>query len=338
MKYPTLLLFTLLALAVSPLAAQSVVKADAVALIHALPAPPANLAAAFQRSYPNGATHPNTRAYYQTTLDKLEQLQLEAQQLLMQFYQKHPMGVPDMPKPSANRVSAKDQSAMEAATSELAQKMLTDKAFAQKFAQMSESEQQAYLAKMLADKGLKPVNGTPNTNDAPIPGTDMDWVTPCQIYTGSALDLSRWEKQTALQQKYAEQHDAVNTWVEAEIKKLPLISFGEYGHDHDPEKVKALQKQGLDKHCNVAEAMLKEALVLFAEGRQDLAQRCAPLNDALKTVQYGTSYPFGLHYTLVLQTQVMMLGEIHKGLENEIAVQESIANWEYERRKVEGSR
>lgn len=338
MKYPSLLLYTLLTLAASPLVAQSVVKADAAALIHELPAPPANLAAAFQRAYPNGATRPNASAYYQTTVDQLERLQLEAQQLLMQFYQKHPMGVPDMPKPSANRVSAKDQSAMEAATSELAQKMLTDKAFAQKFAQMSEAEQQVYLAKMLADKGLKPANGTPNTNDAPIPGTDMDWMTPCQTYSSSALDLSRWEKQTALQQKYAEQHDAVNAWVEAEIKKLPMISFGEYGHDHDPVKVKALQKQGLDKHCTVAEAMLKEALVLFAESRQDLAQRCAPLNDALKTVRYGETYQFGLHYTLVLQTQAMMLGEIHKLLENEIAVQESIANWEFERRKVEGSR
>ena len=338
MRYLLLLLTTALALAIIPAAAQPVVKADAVALLHELPAPPATLADAFQRAYPGGATRPDAKSYYQTSLAKLERVQLEAQSLLMQFYQKYPTGIPDMPKQPANRVSAKDKSAMEAATSELAQKMLTDKAFAQKFAQMSESEQHAYIAGLMADKGIKPVNGTPNTNDAPMPGTDMDWMTPCQAVTGPALDLSRWEKQTALQQKYAAQHDDANAWTEAEIKKLPMISFGEYGHDHDPEKVKAIRKQGLDKHCAVADAMMKEAAALFAALRQEAAERYTPLNDALKTVRYGETYSFGLNYTFVLQAQGMMLGDLQNVLTNEINVLEEVARWEFERRNFEGNR
>ncbi len=331
MKYLILLLATtVLALITKPAIGQPVVKVDAVALLGELPAPPTTLADAYQRVYPPGATTPDAKPYYQNTLDKLHGVQSEAQHLLLQFYQQNPTGVPKMPQRPANRVSAQDQAAMNAATSELAQKMMSDPAFAQKFAQMSEAEQHTYMAKMLADKGIKPVSGTPNTNDAPMPGTDMDWVALCNAYTETAFAMNRWEKQAALQQKYAEQHDAVNTWIEGEIKKLPMISMGEYGHDHDPDQVKIVKKQGLEKHRAVADAMLKEAAALFAGFRQQARERSTPLNDALQKVHYGETYSFGLQYTVVLQVQAMLLGDLEAMLTNEINLIEDVARWEYD--------
>lgn len=331
MKYLIILLATaLLALAAAPAVGQPVAKADAVALLNALPAPPTTLADAYQRAYPNDATRPDAKPYYQTALDQLHRVQLEAQNLLLQFYQQHPTGMPTMPQQPKNRVSEQDKAAMNAATSEFAQKMMADPAFAQQFARMSESEQQTYIAKLLADKGLKPVNGVPNTNDAPMPGTDMDWLAPCNAYTESAFAMNRWEKQAALQQAYSARHDAVNAWTEAEIKKLPMISMGEYGHDHDPEQVKAIRKQGLDKHRTVADAMMKEAAVMFAEFRQQAQTRSTPLNDALKKVHYGEGYSFGLQYTFVLQAQTMMLSDLEAILTNEISVIEEVARWEQE--------
>jgi len=312
-----------------------VAKADAVVLLGALPAPPTTLAEAYQRAYPKDATHADAKPYYQTTTDQLVRVQQEAQNLLMQFYQQNPTGVPSMPQQPTNRVSEKDKSAMEAATSELAQKMMTDKAFAQKFAQMSESEQHAYMAKMLADKGLKPAHGTPNTHDKPMPGTDIDWITPCNEFTQPVFAMNRWEKQTALEQQYNAKHEAVNAWIEAEIKKLPMISFGEYGHDHDPEKVQAIKKQGLDKHRQVADAMMKEAAGMFNEFRQQARTRSTPLNEALKKVQFGAGYSFGLNYTLVLQTQSMMFGDIQTLLDNEMRFIEEIAKWEHEYRNFQ---
>lgn len=310
--------------------AQPVAKIDAVGLINELPAPPKTLLETYQRTYPNNASTADAKPYYQATFDKLQRASESGQQLAMKFYQENPTGVPKMPQQPTNRVSEKDKSAMEAATSELAQKMLTDKAFAQKFAQMSESEQHAYMAKMLADKGLKPVHGAPNAPVAAMPGMDIDWMTLCTQFTQTAYGLQRWERQTALQQQYSVQHDAVNAWVEAEIKKLPMISFGEYGHDHDPEKVKAIKKQGLEKHRQVADAMMKEAAEMFAQFRQEAKNRCTPLNDALKKVNYGEAYSFGLNYSLVLQVQLTILGDVDNLLTNEINLIEDVAQWEHE--------
>ena len=320
---------SLLAFAADPTIGQPVVKADAAALLSEMPAPPTTLTDAYRRTYATGATHADAKPYYQTTTDQLDRAQQEAQSLTLQFYQKYPTGVPPMPQQPANRTSQKDQSAMDAATSELAQKMMTDKAFAQQFAKMSEAEQHIYIAKLLADKGLKPAHGTPDPNAAAtMPGTDVAWAEICNAYTQTALDRSRWEKQTTLQEKYSAQHDAVNAWTEAEIQKLPTFVFGEYGRDHDPAQVKAVQKQALDKHRAVADAMMKEAAAMFAGFRQDAQTRCAPLNDALKKTGYSATYNFGLHYTLVLQTQALMFGDLQTLLNNEMNIIEEVARRE----------
>lgn len=325
-----------LTLAAVPAIGQPVVKADAAILLAEMPAPPATLADAYQAAYANGAARPDAKPYYQTGTQKLERLQLESQNLLFQFYQKYPTGVPPMPQQPTNRVSAKDKSAMDAATSELAQKMMTDKAFAQQFAKMSEAEQHAYIAKLLADKGLKPAHGMPDPNAAaPMPGTDMDWMTPCNEFMQPIFAMTRWEKQTALQQKYSIQHDAASVWVEAEIEKLPTFVFGEYGRDHDPAQVKAVQKQALDKHRSIADAMMKEAATMFAGFRQDAQMRCAPLNDALQKVGYCAAYNFGLNYTLVLQAQAMMFADLQTLLTNEMSIIEQVARWEQEWRNFE---
>lgn len=334
MKHLIFLLTTSLVAPAVQMFGQRVAKADAVALLNEMPAPPTTLAGAYQRAYTKDASHPDAKSWYQPTTEKLTRIQQEVQTLLIQFYQQHPTGVPTMPQPSASRVSAKDKSAMDAATSELAQKMMTDKAFAQQFARMSETEQHAYITKLMAEKGLKPAQGVPNMPDKPMPGTDIDWGTPCNEFTQPTFAMERWEKQAALEQKYSLQHDAVNTWIETEIKKLPMISLGEYGHDYDPVQVKAIKKQGFDKHRTVADAMMKEAAEMFAEFRQQAKARCTPLNDALQKVQFGEQYNFGLNYTLVLQTQAMMFADLQTLLNNEMNIIEAVARWELEYRRL----
>ncbi|MCW5922669.1 MAG: hypothetical protein KIS77_10005 [Saprospiraceae bacterium] len=319
----------LLAIALTPIFAQPVSKTDVQALLRELPAPPTTVAEAYDRAYPKGATKPNAIQHYQQWTGKVERAGSEVQNLMADFYRKYPTGTRPVAQPVAT-ASPQQQASMDAATTELAQKMLSDPAFAQKFMQMSEQEQHAYIAKLLADKGIKPASGTPNTNTAAIAGTDVEWIALCNDYTSAATDMSRLEAQAALQQKYQAQHDEVRAWTEAEIKKLPLYSFGEYGRDHDPEQVKAVRKQGLAKHREVAEALLKEALPMFAQLRQALEQRTAPLNNALKSVQYGASYDFGHFYTTVLGTQAMILGELDALLKNEVGIINEVAQWEYD--------
>ena len=328
-KMKKLLFGSLLATAMFQLHAQPVGKTDVVALMNEIPAAPQSLNDAFQRAYPAGTTPPETMAWYKTATEKMEKAALEIQNLTADFYRKYPTGIRPVAQPVAT-ASPQQHASMDAATSELAQKMLSDPAFAQKFMAMSEKEQHAYIAGVMADKGIKPAQGTPNVNTTPVAGTDVEWGTLCSDYSMAAMDMSRWEAQAALESKYQARHDEVNAWADQAIDKLPMISFGEYGHDHDPEQVKAIRKQALEKHREVAEAMLKEASGFFAKYRQQAAQRLFPLNDALKSARYGANYDFGVFYPTVISTQTMMVSELDVLLKNEVKVIEECARWEYE--------
>lgn len=324
-------LAVLFSLAAAPVLAQPVAATDAAALVDGLPAPVATLSEAFQQAYAGNATSPDAKKHYRPQFDKIEKAALENQQYQIQFYQKNPTGIrPVAAQPS--RVNAKQQSAMNAATSELAQKMMSDPAFAQQFSKMSEQEQHAYIAKLMADKGIKPVQGTPNVATSPIPGMDVEWAELCIAYTQSATAMNHFQEQIDLQQKYENKHREVREWTEAGIKKLPMFSFGEYGHDHDPEQVKAVQKEAMAKHRDLAEDMLKELKPIFIALRQEAKQRAAPLNDALKKVGFGKNYDFGIHYTTVISTQSMMLQEAATLLTNEADMIDEVARWEYEYR------
>jgi hypothetical protein len=322
-------LFAIIFLQIS--SAQPVGKTDVVSLLNEMPTPPTTIADAYQRAYTADATNPDAIQYYKTWTGKVERAGLENQSLQKEFYMKYPTGVRPVAQP-VSTASPQQHAAMDAATAELAQKMLNDPAFAQKFMQMSEQEQHAYIAKLLADKGIKPVNGTPNVNTTPVAGTDIGWGAFCSDYSMAAMDMSRWDAQTALQQKYDAKHEEIRDWTEAEIKKLPMISFGEYGHDHDPEQVKAIQKQALVKHRDVAEAMLQEAATMFVQFRQAAQQRITPLNDAIKGVNYGANYDFGQNYATVLGAQSMMIGDLDALLKNEINIINECARWEYDLR------
>jgi hypothetical protein len=120
---------------------------------------------------------------------------------------------------------------------------------------------------------------------------------------------------------------------EAEVQKLPLIEMGEYGRDRDPEKVEAIWRQAREKHCAVADAGMKDAAAMLIGFRRKTAAKIQTFNNEIQSVQYGRQYDFGIHYPLVLQTQALVIGEIHALLKNEIAVTEACAKWEEERRQ-----
>lgn len=315
--------------------AQAIVAVDAVALLNELPQPCPTLADAYLRVYPKGSNQVNTQAFYQNWTQKLEAYVKQAQEISANFYRQNPMGYPtSTAQPVANKVNPAHQAAMDKATSEMAQKMLSDPAFAQKFAKMSEAEQHAYIAQQLSKNGLKPATGTPNQPSAGPAGMDKDWMGMTSTLMTSLMDISINQVQIDLQMRYADKHAEVNTWAEAEIKKLPLITFGEYGKDHDPEKVKAIQQQARSKHAEVANAMLKEIQPLFQQFRKTFSERISALNTAFKEVEYGKNYNFGMFYNQVLQAQMLMLSGQHSLLTNEIGVIEECARWEWERRNL----
>ncbi len=327
-------LFLAVVLLAAPSQAQPVAPVDLAALLTEMPAPPAGLSAAYSRVYPGGASTKDSEAFYKSWLNRLEAAVVQNETLTRTFYSQYPTGVRPS-APVASRVSTSQQSAMDAATSELAQKMMNDPAFAQQFAKMSEADQQAYITKLLAEKGIKPVSGPANMPSAMPAGLDHDWMGLCTALMQSATDQSRWTAQTELQQRYAQRHDEVDAWATAEIQKLPMIEFGEYGHDHDPEKVKAIRNEAARRHSDLADQMLKEALPLLSQYRKDCLARISPLNTELKAVGYGQAYDFGQQYSLVLQTQNFIMQDLQAVLTNEINLIEECAAWEYQRRMTQ---
>ena len=313
--------------------AQSIVAVDAVALLNELPPPAGTLAEAYARVYPKDSERPNTLLFYQNWTQKLEAYIQQSQTISANFYRQNPMGYNSAAvQPVNNNVSPAQKAAMETATREMAQKMLSDPAFAQKFAQMSEAEQQAYIAQQLSKNGIKPAAGTPNSKVAAPAGIDIDWMGMTTSLMQAMTDMSMTEAQGAVQERYAQKHEAIQKWADAEIKKLPLITMGEYGRDHDPAKVKAIQLEARNKHAEVANSMLKEMLPLLVQFRKTFSDKISALNAAFKQVEYGKAYNFGLFYNQVLQAQAFMLSGQHSLLSNEIAVMEDCARWERERK------
>ena len=313
--------------------AQPVSKTDAVALLDELAPPPSSVGEAFERSYPGGAERADIKVYYSPWIAKLERAGDELQSASKDYYMKNPMGAQQPARP-ASKASPEQHSAMEAATAELMQKMTSDPAFAKKFASMSEAEQQTYITRLLAEKGLKPASGTPNEPETLPEGSDVDWFGLSNELTQKTMEQAQWEPYMQLQQKYADEHLAIDAWTETEIKKLPMYSYGEYGHDHDPEQVKTVRKQGLSKHRDAAERMLKESVVLFEQRRKMIRERITPLNDALKKVSYGAHYSFGIHYQLVLGAQMTAFGELNNLQQNAADITNEAAKWEYEWRNL----
>lgn len=297
-----------LLLATVPSMAQPVVKMDPFALLETLTPPPTSAAMAHSRAFIN-STAPNTNYFYQPWNARVEKIGQTIQAAQMQFYKENPMGVRQPAQPVSS-ATPQQESAINSASNKLAQKMLADPALAQKIMAMSEAEQHAYIAKLLAEEGVVPVAGVSNSSYTGPGGLDIDWVELHQNIMQPAMDMSRWDAHHAMTQKYENLRQAVNEQASADIKKLPLIEMGEYGRDHDPEKVKAIQLRASAQHRELATAMLKEALPLFEEMVKDFRTRIQPFQEALKARNFGEGYDFGIHYKLVLDTQMAVVMEL----------------------------
>ncbi|HMQ47270.1 MAG TPA: hypothetical protein PKA00_07325 [Saprospiraceae bacterium] len=323
-----ILIHALTVLGMIPAIAQPLIKSDAIALLQSFPSAPISLEDAWQRACPDGKSEPDARLFYQSYLDEMEGYQREGQALMQQFYLQNPLGVTVRPSVPNHPVSSEDQMNLETATAKLAQKMLNDPAFAAQFMRMSEKEQHAYMASLLADEGLKPASG--QAEEKTLPGMEYNWMELCQEINLAASDMTRWEAQIDLQLKNAQIHDAIELWVETEIKKLPLITFGEYGQDYDPAQVDAVRRKGMEKHLQAADQYMKDMALVLSDIRSRAKLKYVTLNEALQAVDFGHGYDFGQHYLLVLQAQLMMLGEVQTILQNELNVVDEVVYWVWE--------
>jgi hypothetical protein len=312
--------------------AQPVAPSDMIAAINSMPQLPQSLTDAYQISYAKNATFANAKAMYTEWLKTVETPIQQGIELIKKFYLKNPTGLVPTAQPTPSKASPAQNAAMQSAIADLSHKMLNDPDFAKKFQAMSEAEQHAYMAKLLESKGLAPAQGVANSPSQQPAGLDIAWAEICTVAMQSAQDMSWINEQNELQIRHDAWHEEVNKWATKEIEKLPLITFGEYGKDHDPEKVKAIQQKARHLHKEIAAVALKDYQPVLMKNRQKLVRQFESLNTELKNVQYGKSYDFGIHYPLVLQTQLAALQTIAGLVNNETAIIEACAKWEHEQR------
>jgi hypothetical protein len=252
--------------------AQQVASCDIVATIKTMPILPKNIGEAYQIAYAKDAAKPNAEGLYTEWFKNLEAAVNEGTELSKKFYLKNPTGIAPKAQPVQNNVSASQKASMEAVRAEMMQKVMSDPAFAQKLMKMSEAEQREYFTKVLAEKGIVEKQGTHNMTTNQPAGMDVNWLEICSEFSQTALDRSLFDAQQAIQARYIPLHNDVNKWAEGEIKKLPLILMGEYGRDRDPEKVKAIQRQALQRHKEVADKEWQELVPILMQQREQRAQ------------------------------------------------------------------
>jgi hypothetical protein len=312
-----------------PLAhSQPVTDVPAAQLLAELPTLPATPAEAHRRCYPSGtANRVGAEAFYKPWSTRLEKLAAELQQQQVRFYQQYPTGIrPTAPPP--NRASAAQQASMNDAMAEFAAKMQSDPAFAQAFAKKSEAEQQAYVQQLLADNGLKPATGTPNmpvVEEEPVNWVDLmttmntEWASFLPAHSISNVIY-----------KAEQQHARISEKLSADIEKVPMIEMGEYGRDHDPELVKALQDKALEQHRQLAGSTLLEGRQALQQLSAKFLQLYAPYHAELQKANFGRDHDFGMYYSQLLGQQLWVLQQLDQIAREAILLTDHVADWEHQ--------
>ncbi|MBI1224830.1 MAG: hypothetical protein GC192_06300 [Bacteroidetes bacterium] len=166
-----------------------------------------------------------------------------------------------------------------AGMSALYQKIISDPAYAKKFEKMSEAEKEAELRKYMAND--QPVAKTPaemaqHRNQVAQQQTQADRIRNAQEIQ---LKIAEWQQEmTEIGMEFGQQiqeieqagktHNAISEAYGKRYQAIPMVELGEYGRDHDPEKVRPLRIEEAKMHQERAQQELKEntaALIVAAE-------------------------------------------------------------------------
>lgn len=132
------------------------------------------------------------------------------------------------------------------------QKIMSDPEYAKRFSKMSEAEKETEIKKYMT---VKPMQRDPNsvyTSNVQSTKAPTDLDKSRELDELLARTQKRMEEITLTNTRMASQ--ANNTleelkaqlanWQEATRKAIPIVELGEYGHDHDPELVQAMEITG----------------------------------------------------------------------------------------------
>lgn len=166
-----------------------------------------------------------------------------------------------------------------AGMSALYQKIVSDPTYAKKFEKMSDAEKEAELRKYMAND--QPVTKTPaemaqHRSQVAQQQSQADRIRNAQEIQMKLLEYQQQMSSVGMDfgQKMQEieqagkSHDAISQEYARRYDAIPMVELGEYGHDHDPAKVRPLRIEEAKIHQERAIKELKENAVALAEASE----------------------------------------------------------------------
>lgn len=163
-----------------------------------------------------------------------------------------------------------------AGMSALYQKIISDPAYAKQFENMSDAEKEAELRKYMAND--RPATKTPAEMAQYRSQVSQQQSQADRIRNAQEIQMKLLEYQQQLGtvgmafgsrlQEIAQtgnNHDAISKEYAQRYNAIPMVSLGEYGHDHDPEKVRPLRLAEAKAQLERAQQELKDNTAALAE-------------------------------------------------------------------------
>lgn len=162
----------------------------------------------------------------------------------------------------------------------LYQKVVSDPAYAARFQKMTEQEKEAELRKYMA--GDQVTAKTPQQMAAEQKAREQQNQQKNEVQNAMEIQQKMTDFQLKLsnvqatcEQEFAaisqssNNHTAIENEYGKQLKAIPMVELGEYGHDHDPAKVQALKLETVTKHRTLAASELKQYQALLNKLRTE---------------------------------------------------------------------
>lgn len=284
---------------------QEMLKMNMIALADNIPAPPADVKAAYLRLEcieVNMAQRCSADKFYQPATDELAAVKQQLEQLNMALAMPAESGMQDM----------------------------TPEEMQQKIASMTPEEQMQFAMEMSYGAGAMQVEP-----DEVIAAIEEQNQLSMQISTELMNPGEKFQKRMSLARERENKHQEVNAWYMAEYDRLPIVSFGEAGRGPEPKAEYALKVASLEKHIAVENEYLQALQQFWPEYREHLKTQCTPFQEKLAAINYGEDVLNLANKRILVGGQGLLLTPAEYLLDYSREVTKTAADWWLQKQELE---
>lgn len=288
---------------------QEMVKVNMVALADKVPAPPADVKAAYLRlvcTEVNMAQQCSADKFYQPATDELSAVKLQLEQLNMALAMPVSSGMQDMnPEEIQTRLAS-----------------------------MSPEEQMQFAMQMSEQMGYGARALQPEPDEV-IAAIEEHSQLGGQISAELMNPGEKFQKRMSLAMQRENKHQEINAWFKTEYERLPQVSFGEAGRGPDPQAEYASKVASLEKHIAIENEYLQALQQFWPEYREHLKSQYIPFQQKLAAINYGEDVLNPEYKRILAGGQGLLLTPAENLLAFSREVTETAANWWLQKQELE---